>query len=394
MRLSLAVTALVGLSMTLASPVRAQATPRAAGHEVSQNLGYMAQQMAAHTAYLREGECTAPHWIASVGILALDRDLIGNPDFDALFTTSGVAGTPILRFQDLNFENESALKASLGHRTDAWTTFELGYFGQISYSDKVTVTDPAGRQFGIGGLFGLVQQPQFPSPPAPPTFGFGNNTTLQSIEYTSKLQSAELNLVRDQWVFDIGRTKSTPWRELVVSWMGGVRYLKLDEFFAYRTRGNLIPGVVNDPGATLDYEIKSFNRMFGPQVGFRSSGRVWHKLSLGGEGRFAILANAGEQRTQVPATFTTPAFFGTATGEQSDIRRSFVYQLGVWAEYHIMEPLSVKVGFDFLRIAGRVLAPRQLDPGVILRLGNLLPLNDDEGATNFDGYSVSTQYKF
>lgn len=393
MRVRSRVSAVVGVSLLLASALRAQ-SPAEEGHQVKKDVGYMAHEMALHDEYMSDCHCGCPHWFAEIGVLALDRDVIGNPGYAQVFATQGAGGPPALQFNQLHFDSEAALKVTIGHRWNERNTVEVSYFGQDTWSDQAAAGNPAGGQFSILSNYGTRQEPQFPAPPAAPTFGIGNNTTLQTIAYSSKLQSAELNLVHDEWVYDIGRTEKRPWREAMVSWIGGVRFLKLDDIFAYRTRGNVIPGVVNDPGASLDYEVRAFNRAFGPQVGVRSTAQLRRKFSIGGEAKFAVLANGEGQRTQIASVFNTPAFFGVITGSQSAIRRTFAYQLDAWAQYDLTRDLSMKLGFDFLRIAQRVLAPRQFDPNVLLNNGVLAPLNDDEGGTNFDGITFATAVRF
>src|SRR5207248_7205720 len=136
----------------------------------------------------------SPWFFVQAEAMILRRELT-NTNFPA--TSLGVAGPILAQLQDLAFKDESGVKLTIGHRFDECWSVEGVYFGQHEWFDSFIVNDPNGRLFGVLNRFGTVQQPIFPSPPFPPTFGIGNNTTSQSGDYRSRDNNFELNVIRD-----------------------------------------------------------------------------------------------------------------------------------------------------------------------------------------------------
>ena len=173
-------------------------------------------------------------------------------------TSLGVGGPVIAQLQGLKFGEEPGMQMVLGYRCDQWFSIEGRYLGLNDWSDSITVTDPQGRLFGVLNGFGTVQQPVFPSPPFPPTFGTGNNTTSQSGGYSSRLNTWEINGICDLISFDLSARDGKDNVQFSIAGLAGIRYIRLIENFFVSTKGDIIPAAgIDDPNAFTDYNINA-----------------------------------------------------------------------------------------------------------------------------------------
>src|SRR5262249_31141451 len=189
----------------------------------------------------------------SVEALLLRRQTT-NTNFPA--TSFGVGGPVIAQLQNLSFNVEGAPRITLGYRLSPWCAVEGTFFGRFTWTDAFLVTDPGGRLFGVLNRFGTVQQPAFPSPPFPATFGTGNNTTSQIGVYNTHLTNYEINGVADLIEFNLRGDGDPRSPRVQFAALAGARYLRIRENFLLETRGDIIPSAgINDPAARASYKI-------------------------------------------------------------------------------------------------------------------------------------------
>ncbi len=395
MRPSLCLLALLVLGAPGAAPLSAQVTPLQSTEKGVAELHAVAEYGRQQVDYLRDGCCWRPTFYGSVDVILLDRELIGDPDFDFPATSLGVMGPIIARFQDLDFDPEAGVRVTLGHRFSPRCSIEGSYFGVQDFNSAFVVTDPGGRLFGVLNGFGTMQQPIFPSPPFPPTFGLGNNTTIQSGEYFSELNSFEVNLLYNVCELTLcTEAGGASCGRVALELLGGFRYFGLEEFFALRTRGNFIPPLIADPTATADYTIDAENDMYGVQIGGRLTFGLRDAVSIRLDGKVAFLANGAEQTTAASLTFGVPFPIAvTLPQKQSDIRSSILGQLGVVLQYDLTSYLSLRGGYELLWLNDRVLAPLQLDP-TVARNTAVAPILNDDGTTMFYGATFGLEVRY
>ncbi len=378
------------LALAVLTPLGARAadTPAARGIEAKDNVHYVKEQVNDQLDYIGD-DMPCPWFYGQAEVMLLRRELT-NINFPA--TSQGVAGPVLAQLQDLNFKTEAGVKITLGHRFNDWWSVEGVYFGQHEWFDQFVVTDPNSRLFGVLNRFGTAQQPIFPVPPFPPTFGIGNNTFFQSGDYKSRDNNVELNAVRDLIEIPLGDEKDGP--TLSVAGLVGLRYFRLKEFFSLRTRGSRTPGLPDDPNARADYVVDVDDDALGGQFGARVSLKMMDRLTLGCEGKFAVLGLSGEQRSVATFAFFQPTFIpGRLAASDGTIVTSYIGQITATASFKVTEKIFLRGGYDVFWLTNRALAPDQVDANATQN-NRITPMINVKGTTMFYGSSFGLEFKF
>ncbi len=386
MRLCLYLAAGVALAAPCPALLRAGDTPADHGADCVGQIGYACDKVHEQCDYI---QCPGSMFYVQAEGLLIRRE-VTNTDFPA--TSLGVAGPVIARLQNLSFNFESGIRLTAGYRCDAWWSAEFTYFGQLEWESQFVATDPQGRLFGVLNRFGTAQQPTFPSPPFPATFGTGNNTTAQAGVYNARLNNFEANVVRDLFALDVGGGASP---RLSMALLGGLRYMRLVEDFRLVTSGNVIPSAgINDPAAFADYRIDTENNMFGGQLGFRLGVRLWDALTVGTEGKVAILGNGAEQTSNVAFAFVQPApILGLLSTSDGDMFTTVVPSVKALVSWDVTDSLTVRGGYELMWLTNRALAPDQVDPNVAVN-NAIMPMLNKNGTTLFYGGFAGIEYRF
>lgn len=280
----------------------------------------------------------------------------------------GVPVATVLRTSDLDFNYEPAARVVLGVRVhDGWAV-EGGYFGlwdahsSAYVATGVALTLPDG--LGAGGQ------------------GGGSNvwSSLNRtwVDYSSDLQSAELNLVyccggceacgADKAGYGAAGHSSGHARCRTFEWLAGFRYLDLPEelrIYGERDAGDP-PGI--ESGV---YDIRTNNQLYGGQLGARF--RCWgKKLGWEATGKLGIFGNEANQEQYVT---DYPDFELRPTTGADGCEVAFVGDLNLSLIYRLSDVWSLRGGYNLIWISGVALAPDQLDFSGTLPAGDRLHSN-------------------
>ena len=288
----------------------------------------------------------------------------GNSSFDQPVLVQREIGTPVATFlstPDLQFDYEPAARVVLGFRLhDGWA-LEGGYFDlwEADATAYVAPGVPLTLPDGLG---------------EPPAANVWSSLSRTWVDYSSDLQSAELNLVyccggcgtcgADKNGYAASGHFGVNSHSQTFEWLVGFRYLDLSEEF--RIYGEKDVG--DPPGIESGvYDIRTGNELYGGQLGARF--RCWgQRLGFEATGKLGVFGNDADQEqyvTDYPDSFPLRPTT-TATGGQV----AFLGDLNLTAIYRLNEIWSLRAGYNLIWISGVALAPDQLDFSGELPAGN------------------------
>lgn len=243
-----------------------------------------------------------------------------------------------------DFGYDEAMRVSVAHRYDCLVGWELAYMGPFEWTQRGQVAGAGLNSLLVAAGTNLST--------------FSNATSLQQT-YTSKLQSFEAN--QKWWGWD------------VISTIAGLRYINVEEDFAFNTVSPLGAGALN---------IATNNHLIGGQVGadlIYNVGRLGTTTRLRG-GMYAnvmdnstILTNAGV--LQVNTADDTVDF-------------AALLELGYYFSYRVTRNISVRCGYEVSWLYGLALAHSQLDNPVSAFSGSTV---DRDGDVFYHGGTVGVE---
>lgn len=321
-----------------------------------------------------DGGCAAPRWFdIDIGVMALKRDNTGrNIDF----ATIGTGGAPpfpnatTLSLDDLDFDYSTSVKFTAMLQWGPGSDVEFTYYGLFGWTEQATLAD-AGNIQSVYDNFD-------------PLGGFDEtaNADAATIRYFSTFDNYEVNF-RQRW--------QSPNCRYQGSWLYGVRYFQLDEDFNYRIDKN-DPG--NFVGSTIT-NVNTNNAMTGLQVG----GDVWicliPGLRVGGEGKFAVLANHANIDSSITVNGAAPPVGPFTDGSVvGDV--AFLGDLAAYVTYRINYHWTLKGGVQALYLDGAALAADNFNPvapnvfagGAAIRQ----PVRNENASVLWYGYTMSLEY--
>jgi len=294
-----------------------------------------------------------------------------NSSYDQPLLVQREFGTPVatlLRTSDLDFNYEPAARVVLGSRVyDGWA-IEGVYFGlwdadssaYVATDEALTLPDGlgAGGQGGGSNVWSSL------------------NRTW--VDYSSDLQSAELNLVyccggcaacgAGKGDYAAAGPSCSDSRCRTFEWLAGFRFLDLSE--ELRIYGEKDAG---DPPAVESgvYDILTRNHLYGGQLGARF--RCWGtRLGWEATGKLGIFGNDADQEQYVT---DYPEFeLRPRTGAEG-CEVAFVGDLNLSLIYRLSDVWSLRGGYNLIWISGVALAPDQLDFSGTLPAGDRLHSN-------------------
>ncbi len=274
-----------------------------------------------------DGTC-GPRWYdASVEALYLQRENISRT---VNFTSDGARGTGdpniVLSTDNLDFDETPGVRATVRYDIGPASEIEGVYTGVLYWKSSADVTSSTDNLFSVFSDFG--------GPALFPGFSDTDQATYHSIEYSSGLQSVELNWRRD-WM-------SSMWRAYG-SCLLGVRYVQLGENFRHVTQG--------DDGE-MDYRVNTENDL----VGFQLGGDMWvcvaPGVSVGGDLKAGVYSNSADQSTRVVAD----SLLDTLRESASNYDVALVAESNLMVIYQVTPSLTLKAGYQFLFLDGVALA--------------------------------------
>lgn len=184
--------------------------------------------------------------------------------------------------------------------------------------------------------------------------------TSVNARYDSKLLSAELNL----------RCPLTD----RISWLGGFRYLELDEHFHADLNAAALPST---------YDTTTRNRLYGGQLGLDADLWCRGRLTVRGLGKVGIFHNSAGQNTVLDTGVVT------VTAADTRNRAAFVGELAFTANYCLTDRLSLRGGYDLLWLETVALATDQVPATNFFTSAGI----DAAGGTFYHGAFVGLEYR-
>jgi len=311
---------------------------------------------------------------AAVGTQALQRQKLGKGAVAVFDQQNQDTGTfppsqsqVAQRFNDLTPDMAFGVRATIGYLFHDQSVELTGFY--IPTNEASRILNNQGR---IDAFF------------FNPPIGFeGNNGLwLQAdrlrTSLTTQIGSAELNY--------------RCWNVAVngFEFIAGLRYLD------HRERLNVFTGDDDlsfgdvfgnpDPKRQATYTSQVRNHIVAPQVGFEWAGAVFHCLGVGMSGKVALGPNFVEDNV---ALTRGDGFSGFNT-HQSRTIFSQVYEVGAFVDFHLLEKLRVRAGYNALWLGGIHTAQDLLD----FNLANTAGRNNDDGSTFYHGPQVELQLLF
>jgi hypothetical protein len=316
------------------------------------------------------GGCGTQRWYdASAEWVSLQRDEIGA---STVFATEDIAGVPVLGTDQLNFSDRSGVRVSVALQLGAGNNIESTYLGGFNWASQAEARSNDRSLYSIMSNYGQS-----------PYGGFTDTdqANLQRIEYSSELNSVELNY-RQRWVGPNVRVQG--------SWLAGVRYLELAEDFRYLT---VVPPQL-DPvrsGGTMDYLVGTTNSLTGAQAG----GDLWicitPGVNVGAEAKLGIYGNHAMQRTVIRATSIVPPLLE----REGDDAVAFAGDFNVSLLWRISQNWTFRSGYMFLWADQVALASNNFNPGQPEVTGSLTPRTtfiNNSSDVFYHGFTAGLEY--
>ncbi|MHB1037146.1 MAG: hypothetical protein ACYC35_20890 [Pirellulales bacterium] len=278
----------------------------------------------------------------------------------------------------LLFDAEAGLRATVGrylgrddmNRDHLW---EFTYTGLNRWDASSSIRGNSFKDTENGITYGNLFTPfQVTSTLSPGTQDLGgfNRADLHQLDYASDFNSYEFNyrvrrrLTRDRLVL----TPDGHWRRQCTpgatpSFFFGVRELSIHESFAFTSRGVITPEVGPSSQVSGDYLVTTRNNLVGFQVGgdYIQQNCRW---SWGVRGKAGPYINFDSQSSHIvnsaPADLLSTMeidryLYGKGPNP------AFVGEVGLLADYQIRPNMTLRAEYDFMWVAGLVLAPEQVD---------------------------------
>jgi hypothetical protein len=316
-----------------------------------------------------DSRAACPCVYGNVELLFLERSNGSSAQPMIVDAEGGQPAATVFSTSDLSFHFDPGMRVLVGHRLHNGWAVEGSYLGLFD-ADAAALIAADSEEAVL----------TFPG-----TLAFGTNVFADMdriwVNYSSALQSAELNLVcccgycsscgdsADQDCSKGGYSDHNT-RCRTVEWLVGFRYLNVSE------RLNIYAERDQDPtdGETLRtehgvYDIRTSNNLFGPQLGARI--RRWgNRLGWEATGKAGIFGSGAQQEQYVldyPDTFPLRPETSAARGQVA-----FVGELNLTGIYRLNDVWNLRGGYNLIWIAGVVLAPDQLDFSGTLPAGDHL----------------------
>ncbi len=307
------------------------------------------------------GGCGAQRWYdVTAEWVSLKRDEIGQ---STVFTTAGMAGTPVLMNDQLDFSNRSGARVSVALQLGAGNNIESTWLGGFNWSSHAAVADQNSQLFSIMSHYGTA-----------PFLGFvdTDRSNYQQIAYSSELNSVELNY-RQRWVGPNVRVQG--------SWLAGVRFVEIEEDFGYLTLAPINPG-------WMDYLVGATNALTGAQIG----GDLWicitPGVNIGAEAKIGIYGNHAVQRTTINAS----SFVEPLVERESEDAAAFLGDFNVTLLWRVSQYWTVRGSYMFLWADQVALASDNFNPGPPFVSGQRTTFIDNGSDVFYHGFAVGLEF--
>lgn len=280
-----------------------------------------------------------PRWYAGADMLVLRRDM----EDEVVFATD--AGTTDIALGTSNFKDEfdAGVRFFAGYAISDWYRIEGSYFGSYYFNGDMAVRR---EDDGMPANDNL-------------DFAFGDTGDFARIRFSSKLNSAEINLR--------SRLAMCP-RPLQMSLLFGARFMKLDERFFYDSDGLVVS----------DVDVETSNDMLGLQIGLMAQWQCHPRSWLDYELKGGVYGNHARYSS------TSNAFAGTMAA-QKDVT-AFSMDMSLIFNYQLTSALTLRFGYNAMWLSGVALGAHNVQTNANL-LMNGPPKLDHAGVVVYHGPS-------
>lgn len=290
------------------------------------------------------------------------------------FTSQGVVGEIVLNADDLDLEYKAGIRVVGGVPLTHCTMIEASYFGIHQFHAAESVVDPGDFLFSVYSGFGTAQ-PFFINNRN--VFDFFDGSRRQTIDWDSKLHSAEANLL---YRIPVRSCKQEAWL------LAGLRYVKVQETLKYFTESGPVDPVLNI--RTSRTEVQTDNDLIGVQLGGMLHHHITKKLRVSLDGKAGMAVNLNEQKT-----FITTNLFGLGIEELDNDALALTSDAGVGLAFDVNCWFSITAGYRMMYLDGLALALDNLNPvlpGTGLRQAGL----DDNGSVLYHGGHLGAEVRW
>ncbi|AMV32899.1 hypothetical protein VN12_12295 [Pirellula sp. SH-Sr6A] len=290
------------------------------------------------------------------------------------FTSDGINGPRVLTADMVDMDSlQAGLGVQANIQTGAGSNLEVLYFGLNDWDESAQVTSNSPQFFSFISDFG-----QLP----PNGFDDSDRSRVQRIDYKSELHNGEINF-RRRW--------SEPEGFWQGSFLGGVRYMDIDENGVFSASGENDNGIDRNGPRFFEYSVNTRNAL----VGFQLGGDLWYNLmpgvKVGGELKSGIFNNSTNQDTTILGNSISGEFREFARDDDDAYITQFSTQL--W--YRLNYSLAFKTSYQLIYIDGVSLATENFnsDPPLLFNASSTrVPTINHDAEVVYQGFTVGAEY--
>jgi len=269
--------------------------------------------------------------------------------------------TTVLSGDDLDYERRPGLRVLLGMRLGDSYALETSFLGLFSWDQRAKVVnqDANGFWFSGGDLYS-------------PFRNFGNQPAV-GLDY-NYFVSAASQTEFDQFEFNVRRRFDLPNPRYQASGILGFRYIDLNDRFAYRSEWS----VPLWQGSLVAYDVSTYNRMFGGQIGGALETRLAPRAWLNLEAKGMLFSNDTGQSSHFARGPVGAAGMNTAVGSHSQSRECWGADLSAGLSWRFVSQVVGRVGYQAIFLDGVALGDENFQHNArIAPSGPRLLANDD-----------------
>ncbi len=329
----------------------------------------------------------SPTWYASAELLPLFRDESG----DVVFQRDGTTGLNVITAGEFDSEFNAGGRFVLGRSLGDWYRLEGSYTGTYEWDDTIVVrnTDPitdVAQAGGFGNLyspFGNFGLPLDANDNPVGVAGVDYNI-FASTGFSSQMENVEINLRRRvRLLTDLNLRRRSLYNQgepyvfqkrAELSFLVGIRYMKIEERLAYLTRSTIPAG-----GSVNSVDVGADNDMIGAQLGMLSQFLVLPRTWVDFEIKGVLFQNHIDVRSSYLNTNNAGAINSQFTGADERNRTAYLGELSLVVNHQFTRTLTFRAGYTAMWVSQVALASQNLNPDInVIQLGPVLARHDGD----------------
>ena len=329
----------------------------------------------------------APTWYASAELLPLFRDESG----DVIFQRDGTTGVNVITAGAFDSEFNAGGRFVLGRSLGDWYRLEASYLGTYEWDDTIVVrnTDPITDAAQAGG-FGNLYSPF--SNFGRPLDANGDPVGIPGVDYnifastgfSSQMENVEINLRRRvRLLSDVNLRRRSLYNQgepyvfrkrAELSFLVGIRYMKIEERLAYLTRSTIPAG-----GSVNTLNVGADNDLIGAQLGLLSQFLVLPRTWVDFEIKGVLFQNHIDVRSSYLNTNNAGAVNSQFAGAEERDRTAYLGELSLVLNHQFTRTLTFRAGYTAMWVSQVALASQNMTQDLnIAQLGPVLARHDGD----------------